>query len=124
MVLVLVTGFLFLGVGPSGVLSTPPMRARFFPLLVRSGVGDITTSLRRFIVNCSFVLFSISLFLFTVQPEEYKLSGLAMILVNTVTPVPDVFHRNWNQGGHIPAKIKFPVLDNFSLCYFYVINNS
>ena len=33
-----------------------------------------------------------------------------------------------SQGGHIPAKIKFPefspVLDNFSLCYFYVISNS
>ncbi len=42
LVLVRVTGFLFLGVGPSGVLSAPPIRARRFPLAPTS-VGDMTT---------------------------------------------------------------------------------
>ena len=30
-----------------------------------------------------------------------------------------IFNGKETQGGHIPAKIKFPVLDNFSLCYIY-----
>ena len=56
-VLVRVTGLRLRGVGPSGVLSTPPMRARFLPpLLVISGPGDITMSFRRLITTSRFHL--------------------------------------------------------------------
>ena len=40
---------------------------------------------------------------------------------NTI-PIPTI--QRQDQGGHILAKMKFPVLNKFSLCYFYTKTNN